>query len=422
MKLFFYKSLVVATVAATLLVLISCHKEQPQCNRVVSTKLYKPVYLSMDKFRSSIKVEPPHDIATTGKIFLYGHYLFVNEPYKGVHIIDNRVPSAPTPIAFINVMGNVDIAVKDNVLYADSYIDMVTLDISDPTNVREIGRVKEVFPHNAYIGDLKGYGPEGLVVDVTVKDTVYETSCDGYTNGFYLYSSSDGKVYASSNTPSVSKGGSMARFAIMDNYLYAVDRAYLHTFDISNPQTPARKGSTVVGPAIETIFPYRNNLFIGSQVGMFIFDASTPGNPVRKGAFSHARQCDPVVIEGDIAYVTLRGGTNCGGVNNQLDVVDVKDLSNPKLIRSYPMTNPHGLGIDNGKLFICEGKAGLRFLTATQPTAITTAKLLEGPNTFDVIPHNNVLLVSAEDGIYQYDYSQLASPVLLSKLSLRVKR
>ncbi|ASZ10072.1 hypothetical protein KTO58_25460 [Chitinophaga pendula] len=422
MKLFFYKSLVVAFVAATLLMLVSCHKDKPQCNRVVSTKLYKPVYMSMEKFRSSIKVEPPHTITTTGKIFLYEHYLLVNEPYKGVHIIDNRVPSAPVPIAFINIMGNVDIAVKDNVLYADSYIDMVTLDISDPTHVSEIGRVKEVFPRNAYVGDLKGYGPEGLVVDVTVKDTVYETSCDGYTNGFFLYSSNDGKVYASSNTPPTAKGGSMARFAIMNNYLYAVDHIALQTFDISNPKAPVTKGTTVIGPAIETIFPYRNNLFIGSQVGMFIFDASNPANPVRKGAFSHARQCDPVVIEGDIAYVTLRGGTNCGGVNNQLDVLDVKDISNPKLIRSYPMTNPHGLGIDNGKLFICEGKAGLRFLTATQPATITTVKLLEGPNTFDVIPHNNVLLVSAEDGIYQYDYSQMASPVLLSKLNLSVKR
>jgi len=38
-----------------------------------------------------------------------------------------------------------DLAVKDNVLYADSYIDLVILDISDLSDIVEIGRIEDVF-------------------------------------------------------------------------------------------------------------------------------------------------------------------------------------------------------------------------------------------------------------------------------------
>ena len=68
-----------------------------------------------------------------------------------------------------------------------------------------------------------------------------------------------------------------------------------------------------------------------------------------------AREGKPVVVEGDYAYVTLRTGSNCGGSLNQLDVVNIKNIEFPILEASYNFTNPHGLGIDNGTLFLCDG-------------------------------------------------------------------
>jgi hypothetical protein len=37
---------------------------------------------------------------------------------------------------------------------------------------------------------------------------------------------------------------------------------------------------------------------------------------------------------------------------------------------------------------------------------------------FDVIPYNNVLMMIAEDGLYQYDYSDLSKINLLSTLEI----
>jgi hypothetical protein len=119
--------------------------------------------------------------------------------------------------------------------------------------------------------------------------------------------------------------------------------------------------------------------------------------------------CDPVVVEGDYAYVTLRDGTTCNTFTNQLDVVNISNVTNPRLEYSYPMTNPHGLGIRDGVLFICDGAAGLKIYDAADPGKITANQLAHFPgiNTFDVIPLHNVLLMIGDDGLYQYDYSDL---------------
>ena len=42
-----------------------------------------------------------------------------------------------------------------------------------------------------------------------------------------------------------------------------------------------------------------------------------------------------------------------------------------------------------------------------------------GMEGYDVIPYNNVLMMIAEDGIYQYDYSDLEEFRLLSKIAVK---
>jgi hypothetical protein len=128
-----------------------------------------------------------------------------------------------------------------------------------------------------------------------------------------------------------------------------------------------------------------------------------------------------VVAENTTAYVTLRGGTTCGGFTNQLDVLDIKDMTNPTLIKTYPMTSPYGLGIDGKKLFICEGTNGLRFLDASDPQNIRTVRQLQNIEAYDVIPTGTVLLVTAKDGLYQYDYSSLVTPKFLSRISMNTQ-
>jgi hypothetical protein len=169
---------------------------------------------------------------------------------------------------------------------------------------------------------------------------------------------------------------------------------------------------------VETIFPYGNYLFIGSMTGMYLFDVSDKDNPVQKGVFEHARVCDPVIADGDFAYVTLRNGNQCQGFVNQLDVVNIKNIENPSLVKSFPMTNPHGLSKDGSTLLICEGTEGLRVLDASFPEDIKTIAQLKGFTTYDVITLGGYALVSANDGLYVVDYTNPAKPVISSSIKI----
>src|SRR5262245_5900912 len=92
---------------------------------------------------------------------------------------------------------------------------------------------------------------------------------------------------------STGKGGSMARFTIAANHLYLADYSTIEVFDISGSSV-VKKNSVNVGFAVETIFPYKDKLFIGSRDGMFIYSITNPANPVKLGSALHLRSCDPV--------------------------------------------------------------------------------------------------------------------------------
>lgn len=84
------------------------------------------------------------------------------------------------------------------------------------------------------------------------------------------------------------------------------------------------------------------------------------------------------------------------------------------------MFNPHGLGIDDDALFVCDGSAGLKIYDATDISKISqNLKFQYGDITaLDVIPFNNVLMMISEDGLYQYDYSDLENITLLSDIKI----
>lgn len=379
-----------------------------------------------EEYRASVKAGPAQELERAGKIYIYGKYLFVNEFYKGIHVYDNSNPRAPKSVSFLNIPGNIDMAVKGNYLYADSYGDLVVMNISDPEHATVAKWMEGVVslpvgPEGLAIGFR--YSPGVRVTGYTTRDTTYECDCVKNDEMWLFdaaFSSSSLTSKASSGSSTTGKGGSMARFTLAKDYLYTVNYSQLKAFDVSNAANPVHKGEQqITGGLIETIFPYGEYLFIGSMNSMYIYDTKNPATPAKRSQVTHFKACDPVVVEGTTAYVTLRAGNACGGAISELQVFDVKDVDKPVKLASYNMLSPFGLGVDNGKLFICEGAGGLRFLNAPSPTNITTTKLVEGINSYDVIPDNDRLLVSAQNGIYQYDYKNMSNPELLSKINIK---
>lgn len=375
-----------------------------------------PVYLSYAELRSSFSVGNPEVIHQPGKIYFKDDFIFINEYQKGIHVINNADPSDPRIVSFIEIPGNVDMAIKGDKLYADSYIDLLTIDISDMDNITEVNRDTNVFP---YIIPEYEVGMLGEIDQNKGIITGYEISekTEAFTGNQYHYNRFpmwEARFFAmdaaSKNSISGSgsgTSGSMARFTVFGNFLYAIDKASLHLFDISNAADPKFTKQIPISWEIETLFPYNQMLFIGARSGMFIYSLQNPANPQFISEFRHASACDPVVVEENYAYVTLRGGNLCGAIESQLDVIDISVIESPSLVKSYPMTEPYGLGIDNNVLFICDGKDGLKIYNASDPNAIDENVIAHYQNidAFDVIPLGNVLLLIGADGLYQYDYS-----------------
>ena len=384
--------------------------------------IWQPVYKTKTEVYAAIKSNTPRNITAPGKLFIIGNYVFLNEIDKGVHVIDNSDPSNPVIKTFIDIPGNLDIAVKGNTLYADLYSDLVAVDIANPLQARFIKYIPHVFPErsygNGFINDSNLIIVDWIKKDTTVRINSNPVRYDAVTLGGTLYSSYASGPASGSSAPT-GIAGSMARFSIVNNYLYTVNQSKLSAFNIINPENPLIVSSLQVGWNIETIYPFANKLFIGSMNGMFIYDISNPAAPVSQGSFQHIRSCDPVVADNNYAFVTLRGGSMCGGFSNQLDIVNISNLQSPVLAKTYPMTNPHGLAKDNNLLFICDGKDGLKMYDATDPLSITLKKTISGIETFDAIAWNKNLLVVAKDGLYQYDYTNPATLVQKSKLAIK---
>lgn len=226
-----------------------------------------------------------------------------------------------------------------------------------------------------------------------------------------------------SATPGTSTGtgGSTARFTVADNFLYVLKQQSLQSFDVSNSQNPTTGGTTsLFGATAETIFPFGKYLLLGTPTGIQFYDRSLkPATPTYLTTYSHWYSCDPVVAQGTIAYATLRSGTPCRSGQNLLETVDISNPLSPRLIRSYPMTNPRGLGIDGNTLFVGEGDSGLRVFDATDPANLREIAYFQNISTYDLIPARNVLIITGTDGIYEYDYSDLSAIKRLSTIPVK---
>lgn len=106
---------------------------------------YTPILMDRSELDNSIKILDPKPLKKTGKIYRYQHWLFINEKFEGLHVYNNQDPSNPEAIAFLKIPGNIDLAIKDDVMYVDNAVDLVALDFStDQVNI--LSRSKDVFP------------------------------------------------------------------------------------------------------------------------------------------------------------------------------------------------------------------------------------------------------------------------------------
>jgi len=219
------------------------------------------------------------------------------------------------------------------------------------------------------------------------------------------------------NNGGAGQGGSLARFTIAQKHLYVVDDMKLHVYSLANASSPKLTSTQLIGEDIETIYSYKDKLFIGSQNAMYIYSISDAGHPDKLGTASHVRACDPVVADDTVAYVTVRSGNSCGGTLNAMFVYDVKNLMNPKERNTINMETPWGLGMAGNTLFVCQGGNGLAVYDISNRYYPSLKKRFYDDTYYDVIPYNDMLICMVQGGMLLYELKPDGQILKLAKIS-----
>jgi hypothetical protein len=405
----------------------SCIKDK--CEREVTYTRIEPVYKTLEEVhKGTATKEAPRPLKDPGQLYYYNNHIFVVENHEGVHVINNNDPTNPQNVAFIAIPGNQDIAIKDGLLYANTFIDLLVVDLTN-SQFPVVGRTENVFQplwQDVNNGQIIVEYKETLVteaLDCDEQQYLYEF------NGRFFAGVGEFDVAAVAessfdNSNSGSKGvgiaGSLARFSIIGDYLYTIQHGgyLLDIFDLTQPTAPIHAKTVEVGFNLETLFPHGDKLFIGSMTGMYIYDNSDPLNPVQLSLFEHARGCDPVFVYGNYAYVTLWDGSTCGAGPNQLDVIDITDLTKPVLKKSFSMQNPHGLSVKGNTLLLCEGDFGFKSFDNTNPETVGSHLLdkvdIQAIDVISLPGSSNVAMVIGKEGFYQYNFDNPSDMQYLS--------
>ncbi|MBC8756788.1 hypothetical protein H2O64_19095 [Kordia sp. YSTF-M3] len=390
---------------------VSCSSDDQQFEYY---KVAKPITLSVEELRSSVEILPVQNITTSGKIYAYQQYIFINDVDKGVHVIDNRNPLQPSRINFLKIPLNRDVSIKGDYLYADSGMDLVVFNIADINNIQMVGRVENVlenyieYPEEAQFYNWDDYDYQNDII-VGWQVTVERREVIQYDDEAISVGDSSGNSSGS--------GGSLARFKIVNDYLYAVDNSKINVFDIQNLTSPVKVNEEYVTWEAETIFHENDKLFIGTRSGMYIYDISQPSSPQYISDFDHLKFCDPVVVDGNYAYVTLRAGASCMDgetqmLESRLEIINITDIYNPQLEETYFMDEPYGLGIKNDHLFICDGASGLKVYNKADVSNLQLLQTYASINAYDVIPLGDKLLMIGANKLTQYSYTDTGIELL----------
>ncbi len=383
------------------LFLWGCRNSGSEDDRVEYRVAY-PLTVSLSEFEREVSLEGPQPLEEPGKIYAYENWILISEPGKGIHVLDNSDPESPQKLGFIPIVGNRDLSVRNGILYADSLRDLLVLDFTDTGSVSEITRLKGVlqdpvvWPAEAELFEYGEIADDEVLIGWEVR-TEWRSPPDVQVDVLFAEDAAA--------TGSTGQGGSLARFRIVGDYLYAVDSHSINIFDLTDLLNPLEQEDVFAGFDIETLYNQGELLFLGSRSGMYIYDISDPSSPVYVSEFQHGTACDPVVVEGDYAYVTLRGGTVCGAAESGLYIIDLRTLSQPQQLAFYPMDGPYGLGYHGSHLYVCDGDSGLKVYDKSNLEGLELIQSLDYAEAFDLIPLDSHLILIAGQRLVQFDYA-----------------
>jgi hypothetical protein len=260
------------------------------------------------------------------------------------------------------------VAVQGHYAYVGVGLRLVTLDISNPADMREVG-VTPPFPHfveDVAVSGTLAYvaaGGSGLRV-VDISNPVLPTEVGAW----------DSRGYANG----IAVAGSIA---------YLADGPYgLRVVDVSKPSQPVEVGSAYpVNYAFKVAVQGRVACIAAAGAGILIADVTDPRHPVEVGSLSTGGYAYGVAVAGGSAYVA-------DGWEG-LKIVSVTDPDRPVLAGTYKTPGwAFGVVVADNKAYVADAFGGLRVIDvrdASRPVEVAQSAM----------PDGNAANVAVADGV-----------------------
>lgn len=376
------------------------------------------VYADLEEIRNVPLVGAAKAINSPGKIYIGDKFLLIGEKEEGIHVFDNTNPNNPVAISFLQLPMTREFYVDGDFIYAEGHYDFMKIDMADMYNPSMVSRVEYAFGEsnkNDEGKDIIGFTYQ----TVTESFELGSPEAEALQHDTYLFYDYQENLIPVSSVPSSFVGaggdvkGTLNKITTLNNYAYVLGSSEVFVFS-DNGNSMSFANRVYVTSDAETIYPYDNYLYVGSQSSMELLSTTNPEYPTHVSSYWHPTSCDPVLPHGDYAYVTLRTADNsgCEGDENTLDIIDMTDVFNPVPLNSVVMDSPYGLGMDGNYLWIGQGYNGLTLLDNSNPANPSIIKTFNGVKAFDVIPNPyqpNAIYVTGNNGmeLYSVDYNAL---------------
>ncbi len=116
-------------------------------DELANQQQYKPLVLERSVFEKSIILENAKPVKKSGKIYIKGDLMFVNDVNKGFHVYDYSNPKNPILLNFIKAPGATDLAIVDDIIYINQAVDLVAVSYDSATKkITVTSRSINVFP------------------------------------------------------------------------------------------------------------------------------------------------------------------------------------------------------------------------------------------------------------------------------------
>ena len=322
-------------------------------------------------------------------------------------------------------------AVSGNYAYVGQGQDLVVLDISNPSQPLELGRIRtgdivlDIYISGNYAYVAEGYN--GLeIIDVSnpaapALTGSYNTA--GYAEGVavsgsyaYFADSTKGLVIIDISNPiapalagSYDTAGTARGVAVSGSYAYVADYTNrLVIVDISNTAAPTLAGiydtaGYAEGVAVSGSYGY---IADGSN-GLEIIDISNPAAPALTGSYDTAGYAEGVAVSGSYAYVVDR--------YNGLVIIDISNPAAPALAGSYDTAGyAEGVAVSGSYAYVADRYNGLVIIDISNPAAPALAGSYNtaGLAVAVAVSGSYAYVADFENGLVIVDIGNPAAPAL----------